>query len=111
MVSDPGLGAAGGGRGPLAGIRVLELGGIGPGPFCAMMLANSGATILRIDRPSAGDPPSAGEQPGAGEQPEPDPPAGPASPPCSTCETPARWTRCCGWSSAPTCCSRASVPA
>ena len=56
MVSDPGPGAAGDGQGPLAGVRVLELGGIGPGPFCAMMLANSGATILRIDRPSPGDP-------------------------------------------------------
>jgi len=48
------------GNGPLAGIRVLELGGIGPGPFCAMMLANSGATILRIDRPAPGGPPSPG---------------------------------------------------
>jgi alpha-methylacyl-CoA racemase len=38
-------------RGPLAGVRVLELAGIGPGPFCAMMLADSGATVLRIDRP------------------------------------------------------------
>jgi len=38
-------------RGPLAGIRVIELAGIGPGPFCAMMLADSGATVLRIDRP------------------------------------------------------------
>ena len=38
-------------RGPLAGLRVLELAGIGPGPFCAMMLADSGATVLRIDRP------------------------------------------------------------
>jgi alpha-methylacyl-CoA racemase len=39
--------------GPLNGIRVLELAGIGPGPFCAMMLADSGATVLRIDRPAA----------------------------------------------------------
>jgi alpha-methylacyl-CoA racemase len=38
-------------RGPLAGVRVLELAGIGPGPFCAMMLADAGATVLRIDRP------------------------------------------------------------
>src|SRR5580693_8600889 len=38
-------------RGPLAGLRVLELAGIGPGPFCAMMLADQGATVLRIDRP------------------------------------------------------------
>src|SRR5580693_742343 len=40
-------------RGPLAGLRVLELAGIGPGPFCAMMLADSGATVLRIDRPDS----------------------------------------------------------
>ena len=38
-------------RGPLAGIRVLELAGIGPGPFCAMLLADAGASVLRIDRP------------------------------------------------------------
>jgi alpha-methylacyl-CoA racemase len=39
------------GGGPLTGVRVLELAGIGPGPFCAMMLADAGATVLRIDRP------------------------------------------------------------
>jgi alpha-methylacyl-CoA racemase len=38
-------------RGPLAGVRVLELASLGPGPFCAMMLADQGATVLRIDRP------------------------------------------------------------
>jgi len=43
-------------RGPLAGVRVLELAGIGPGPFCAMMLADQGATVLRIDRPGAANP-------------------------------------------------------
>jgi alpha-methylacyl-CoA racemase len=37
--------------GPLAGIRVLELGGIGPGPFAAMMLADMGAELVRIERP------------------------------------------------------------
>ena len=42
--------------GPLAGLRVLELAGIGPGPFCAMMLADQGATVLRIDRPGAAAP-------------------------------------------------------
>src|SRR3984885_10348079 len=42
-------------RGPLAGLRVLELAGIGPGPFCAMMLADSGATVLRVDRPGPAD--------------------------------------------------------
>jgi len=41
-------------RGPLAGVRVLELAGIGPGPFCAMLLADQGATGLRIDRPGPG---------------------------------------------------------
>jgi alpha-methylacyl-CoA racemase len=36
--------------GPLQGIRVLEIAGIGPGPFAAMMLADMGAEVLRIDR-------------------------------------------------------------
>jgi alpha-methylacyl-CoA racemase len=37
--------------GPLAGLRVIELAGIGPGPYCAMLLADLGADVLRIDRP------------------------------------------------------------
>jgi alpha-methylacyl-CoA racemase len=37
--------------GPLAGIRVVEVGGIGPGPFAAMMLADLGADVVRVDRP------------------------------------------------------------
>src|SRR5437868_15349446 len=37
--------------GPLAGVRVLELEAIGPGPFCNMMLADMGADVLLIDRP------------------------------------------------------------
>ena len=41
--------------GPLAGIRVVELTGIGPGPMCAMLLADLGATVLRIDRPGGSD--------------------------------------------------------
>ena len=36
--------------GPLHGLRVVELGGIGPGPMCAMLLADLGATVLRIER-------------------------------------------------------------
>ncbi len=36
--------------GPLTGKRVIELQGIGPGPFCGMMLADMGAEIIRIDR-------------------------------------------------------------
>ncbi|MFF3567516.1 CaiB/BaiF CoA transferase family protein [Nocardia jiangxiensis] len=37
--------------GPLAGTRVIELGGIGPGPFAGMLLADLGAEVVRIDRP------------------------------------------------------------
>ncbi|WBB52710.1 CaiB/BaiF CoA-transferase family protein [Verrucosispora sp. WMMD573] len=36
--------------GPLAGVRVVELAGIGPGPFAAMMLADLGADVIRVDR-------------------------------------------------------------
>jgi alpha-methylacyl-CoA racemase len=42
--------------GPLNGIRVIEVAGIGPGPFCGMMLADMGADVVRIDRP--GDDPA-----------------------------------------------------
>jgi alpha-methylacyl-CoA racemase len=36
--------------GPLSGIKVIELGGIGPNPFCSMLLSDMGADVLRIDR-------------------------------------------------------------
>lgn len=36
--------------GPLAGLKVVEFGAIGPGPFCAMLLADLGATVIRLDR-------------------------------------------------------------
>jgi alpha-methylacyl-CoA racemase len=39
-------------KGPLRGLKVLELAGIGPGPFCAMFLADLGADVVRVDRPS-----------------------------------------------------------
>lgn len=42
--------------GPLKGIRIVELAGIGPGPFCAMMLADMGAEIIRVARKDAKDP-------------------------------------------------------
>ena len=44
--------------GPLNGIKVIELQGIGPGPFCGMMLADMGAEIIRIDRSSAAGKPA-----------------------------------------------------
>ena len=52
--------------GPLRGVKILELAGIGPGPFAAMMLSDMGADVLRIDRAQSvrgGDP----------AQPPPDP--------------------------------------
>ncbi|MEU3778395.1 CaiB/BaiF CoA-transferase family protein [Streptomyces sp. NPDC032472] len=42
------------GAGPLAGVRVVELAGIGPGPFAAMLLADLGADVVRVDRPGGG---------------------------------------------------------
>ena len=43
-------------NGPLAGIKVLEVESIGPGPFCAMLLADLGANVLTIGRPGKADP-------------------------------------------------------
>jgi len=45
--------------GPLSGIRIIEVAGIGPGPFTAMMLADMGADVIRVDRAAnamGGDP-------------------------------------------------------
>ncbi|MFZ9725907.1 MAG: CaiB/BaiF CoA transferase family protein [Ilumatobacteraceae bacterium] len=39
--------------GPLGGVRVIEIAGIGPGPFAAMMLADMGAEVIRVDRTQA----------------------------------------------------------
>ena len=36
--------------GPLSGLRILEMAGVGPAPFCGMLLADLGADVLRIDR-------------------------------------------------------------
>jgi alpha-methylacyl-CoA racemase len=46
--------------GPLTGLRVIEVGGIGPGPFCGMMLSDMGAEVIRVERGSdaADSPPS-----------------------------------------------------
>lgn len=41
--------------GPLAGIKIIEFTGIGPAPMAAMLLADMGATVLRIDRPAPAD--------------------------------------------------------
>lgn len=43
-------------HGPLAGVKVLEFAGLGPGPFAAMMLSDMGADVLRIVRPGTAEP-------------------------------------------------------
>lgn len=44
------------GMGPLDGVRVIEMAGIGPGPFAAMLLSDMGADVIRIDRPGVRGP-------------------------------------------------------
>ena len=39
--------------GPLKGIKVLEFSGIGPGPYCGMLLADMGADVIRVNRINA----------------------------------------------------------
>ncbi|HEV7157010.1 MAG TPA: CaiB/BaiF CoA-transferase family protein [Caulobacteraceae bacterium] len=41
------------GQGPLSGLKVIEFAGIGPGPFCGMLLSDLGADVVRIDRKGA----------------------------------------------------------
>ncbi|UNI18995.1 Alpha-methylacyl-CoA racemase [Purpureocillium takamizusanense] len=48
---------------PLAGIKVLEFAGLAPGPFCGMLLADAGASVLRIDRAPRGGSSSSGSTP------------------------------------------------
>src|SRR5690606_21159068 len=38
------------GQGPLSGVKVVEFAGIGPGPFCCMLLSDMGADVVRVDR-------------------------------------------------------------
>ncbi len=40
-------------QGPLKGLRVVEFAGLGPGPFCGMLLADLGAEVVQIDRPGS----------------------------------------------------------
>ena len=44
------------GQGPLKGVKIVEFAGIGPAPFCGMLLSDMGADIVRIDRPGTGAP-------------------------------------------------------
>jgi alpha-methylacyl-CoA racemase len=42
------------GNGPLSGLKIVEFAGIGPGPFCGMLLSDLGADVVRIDRKGGG---------------------------------------------------------
>ncbi len=42
--------------GPLTGVRVVEMAGLGPAPFCAMLLSDMGADVVRVDRPTGSNP-------------------------------------------------------
>jgi alpha-methylacyl-CoA racemase len=44
--------------GPLTGVKVIELAGIGPGPFCGMLLADLGAEVIQLDRPGGAPTPA-----------------------------------------------------
>ena len=81
--------------GPLDGYRIIEIAGIGPGPFAAMLLADMGADVIRVDRAQSV------------RQPAPTTPSrdvslrgGAAS--CSTSSTLTVWRRCSTSSSTPT---------
>ena len=41
--------------GPLSGFKIIEMAGIGPGPFCGMMLSDMGAEVVRVERIGVGD--------------------------------------------------------
>lgn len=55
-------------QGPLDGVRIVEFAGIGPGPFCGMLLSDMGADVIRIDRPGNGKPGRAADVSGRGRR-------------------------------------------
>lgn len=55
--------------GPLAGVRVVELAGVGPAPFAGMVLADLGASVVRVDRPDAPASAAASSAPSAADRP------------------------------------------
>ena len=44
-------------QGPLKGVKVIEFVGLGPAPFCAMMLSDMGARVIKVEAPGIGDDP------------------------------------------------------
>ncbi|MCB9961426.1 MAG: CaiB/BaiF CoA-transferase family protein [Hyphomonas sp.] len=55
-------------QGPLNGVKIVEFAGIGPGPFCGMLLSDMGADVIRIDRPGDGRPGRAADVTGRGRR-------------------------------------------
>jgi alpha-methylacyl-CoA racemase len=55
-------------QGPLSGVKIVEFAGIGPGPFCGMLLSDMGADVIRIDRPGDGRPGRAADVTGRGRR-------------------------------------------
>lgn len=56
------------GQGPLNGVRIVEFAGIGPGPFCGMLLSDLGADVVRIDRAGPETPPNPKDVGGRGRR-------------------------------------------
>lgn len=54
--------------GPLSGVRIVEFAGIGPGPFCGMLLSDLGADVVRIDRAGSGGSPNPRDVTGRGRR-------------------------------------------
>lgn len=96
MVGSGTAGTAGtaGAAGPLAGVRVVELAGIGPGPFAAMLLGDLGADVVRVDRPN-GSP--------LAQDPVHDLTNRNKRSVLVDLKTPEGWNRCWRWWSGPTC--------
>ena len=55
-------------QGPLNGVKIVEFAGIGPGPFCGMLLSDLGADVIRIDRKGDGRPGRAADVMGRGRR-------------------------------------------
>lgn len=56
------------GQGPLNGVKIVEFAGIGPGPFCGMLLSDLGADVIRIDRSGDSTPPNPKDVGGRGRR-------------------------------------------
>lgn len=56
------------GQGPLNGVKIVEFAGIGPGPFCGMLLSDLGADVVKIDRAGAETPPNPNDVGGRGRR-------------------------------------------